>query len=152
MVIKSARGPGNEWDSGFLVLGGDSLIEKDDKIYMFYSDVNENTSSAFPGLATGPIRTGLATLQRDGFTYLSSQDVLTPGTMTIRPIQVTGAERAQLVVNVLHALPWRGQIEVKVLNAETNQPVPEYSRKDSTGIMRDNLPVSYHQPRSGGQS
>ena len=133
------RGDRNEWDSGFLVLGGGSLIERDDKIYIFYSGVNEKTASAFPGLCTGPIQTGLATLRRDGFTYLRAQDVLTPGVMTTKPLDVVAPDRSQLVVNVSHTLPWRDWIEVEVLDGQTNQPIPGYARKDSVGLMRDGL-------------
>jgi hypothetical protein len=132
------RGERNEWDSGFLVVNGGGIIEHNDQIYIYYSGVDERGATDFPaGIVPGPIMTGLASLPRDGFTFLRAQDPLTRGTMTTRPIQVKSPARARLSVNVSHAMLWRDWITVEVLDARTSKPIPGYSRKDAVGVMAD---------------
>jgi len=134
-----ARGARNAWDSGFLVLGGGSMIVENDQIYIFYTGLSEYGSASFPGLAKGRIAMGLATLRLDGFTHMQARDVLTPGTLTTRPIEVKNADRARLTLNVSDTLPWRDWVEVEVLDAATGKPVEGYSRQQAVGVMRDGL-------------
>ena len=137
-----ARGEKGEWDSGFLVLPG--AVVRDDKIYIFYTGVDES-GGGLPNIpterVTTPVRTGLATIRRDGFTYLQSRDRLTPATMTTVPLQVTSPQQAQLVVNASHLTPYRDWIEVEVLDANTQQPVEGYSHLDCTDLMREGIRI-----------
>ena len=135
------RGERNEWDSGFLVLGGGSMIVRDDQIFLYYTGINETSAAGFTGSVPGRICTGLATLRLDGWTHLQARDALTPGTVTTKPITVKDAAHARLTVNVSHVLPWRDWIEVEVLDAETGKLLPGYSRKDAVGVMTEGLRV-----------
>ena len=132
-----ARGERGEWDSGYLVLGGGSLIVHNDQILIFYSAMAEEAASAYPGPSgrTGPVMTGLATLPKDGFTYLRARDGLTRGAMTTKPILVREPGNAKLSVNVSHAVPWHDWVSVEILDAQTLLPIPGYSRQESMGVM-----------------
>ena len=131
-----ARGERGEWDSGFLVLGGECFFEHNGQILIFYAGLNETNASAFPGITGGPISTGLATLPIDGFTYLCAEDPISRGTMTTKPIQVKNAGNVQLSINVSHTLPWRDWIEVEILDAKTSRPIPGYGREEAR-VMED---------------
>ena len=129
------RGERGSWDSGFLSLGGQCFIEHDGEILIFYAGMNERNASGFPGITSGQVATGLATLPRDGFTYLRAADPISRGTMTTRPIQVKNRD-AKLSVNVSHTIPWRDWVEVEVLDAQTSQPISGYRREEGR-VMQD---------------
>jgi hypothetical protein len=131
-----ACGERAEWDSGFLVLGGECFFEHNGQILIFYSGLNETNASAFPGITGSPIGTGLATLPIDGFTYLCAEDPISRGTMTTKPIQVKNAGNVHLSINVSHTLPWRDWIEVEILDAKTSRPIPGYGREEAR-VMED---------------
>ena len=80
--------------------------------------------------------TGLATLRRDGFTYLRASDPVAPGTMTTKAL--APADRPwRLTLNVSYLLPWRDWIEVEVVDAESRKPLAGFSRDDFQPVMKD---------------
>ena len=145
-----ARGDRGEWDSGFLVLGGGSAIEHDDRIFLFYTGVNETTAATFTGPASGRVCTGLATLRKDGFASLRAADPIAPGEVTTQPIEVVDGGAVRLTVNLDHAIPWRDWIEVEVLDARTGQPIPGYAAADARPLMADSIaaPVAWREHRT----
>ena len=145
-----ARGGRGEWDSGFLVLGGGSAIEHEDRILLFYTGVNESSAATFTGPASGRVCTGLATLRKDGFASLRAADPIAPGEVTTQPIEVADGGVVRLTVNLDHAIPWRDWIEVEVLDARTLQPIPGYGAADARPLMADSIaaPVAWREHRT----
>ena len=145
-----ARGDRGEWDSGFLVLGGGSAIEHDDRIFLFYTGLNETSAATFTGPASGRVCTGLATLRKDGFASLRAADPIAPGEVTTQPIEVVDGGAVRLTVNLDHAIPWRDWIEVEVLDAGTLHPIPGYSAADARPLMADSIaaPVAWREHRT----
>ena len=142
-----ARGDRGEWDSGFLVLGGGSAIEHDDRIFLFYTGLNETSAATFTGPASGRVCTGLATLRKDGFASLRAADPIAPGEVTTQPIEVVDGGAVRLTVNLDHAIPWRDWIEVEVLDARTGQPISGYTAADARPLMADSIaaPVAWRE-------
>jgi hypothetical protein len=137
-----ARGKKGEWDSGSLHMPG--AVVRGDTIYIFYSGVDE-AGGALPNTlqltTAATMRMGLATLRRDGFTYLKSRDGIAPATVTTVPIHVTNPERVKIQVNASHLIPFWDWIEVEVLDASTGQPIPDHSRKDCTDLMHAGIRI-----------
>ena len=136
-----ARGNRNEWDNGFLVLGGGSIIPYKDEIYIFYTGITEETASSFPGNYHGRVNMGLATLRKDGFTHLQAKDPLTPGSMTTKAIECKNTKETELRINCDNLLPWRNWIEVEVLDGDTGTVIEGYSRQECSPIFNNGLSV-----------
>ena len=137
-----ARGKKGEWDSSSLHLPG--AVVCGDTIYIFYSGVDE-AGGALPNIllpsTSAVVRMGLATLRRDGFTYLQSRDGLAPATVTTVPIRVVKPERARLEVNASHLIPYWDWIEVEVLDAATGQPTAGYRREECADLMQEGIRI-----------
>jgi hypothetical protein len=135
-----ARGERGEWDGGFLVVPG--AVVRDDLIYIFYSACDE-AGAAMPNVpanrVSAPVRTGLATLERDRFTYLQSRDCFTPATVTTVPLRISGTGATSLVVNASHLMLYRDWIEVEVLDGETDLPVPGCRKEDCLDLVKEGL-------------
>jgi hypothetical protein len=143
-----ARGNRGEWDGGFIVATPGAVVH-DDKIYFFYTGVDEISGIVLPQweepddpFAT---RSGLATLRLDGFTNLQTRDGLSRGIVTTKPIEVKMADKARLVVNASQLIPYRDWVEVEVLDAKTDLPIEGYAQKDGTPLFHEGvrLPVEW---------
>jgi hypothetical protein len=147
-----ARGKRGEWDGGFIVTAGP--IVHNDKIYDFYSACDEIAGIENPqwGEPDGPYATltGLATWRLDGFTNLQTQDGLSKGTVTTKPIEVKQPDKARLVVNASHLMPYRDWIEVELFDADTGLPLEGYQRQDCAGIFEEaiRIPVEWSQHKT----
>ena len=137
-----ARGKKGQWDSGCLVLPGACV--RGDTIYIFYTAADE-AGGALPNTllsdTAAPVRMGLATLRRDGFTYMRNRDGLAPGTVTTVPIRVADPQQTRLLVNASHLIPYWDWIEVEVLDAADGQPIPGYSREACADLMQEGIRV-----------
>jgi len=144
------RGRRGEWDSGFLVIS-DKPVVKDDIIYLYYAGQGEdwtgwpggNIPEGYRWRSTGSVRLsrmGVATLRLDGFACLETTDRETPGWATTRSIEVTDRD-VRLVVNAGDTQPNRSWIEVEVLDAERDTPLPGFAREDCRDICRDGVLV-----------
>jgi len=149
-----ARGKRSDWDGGFIVAAPPVL--HDDKFYIFYTGVEEVGGISNPqwGETDDPsaIRTGLATLRLDGFTNLQTKDGLSRGTATTKAIEVKQADSARLVLNAGNLMPYRDWVEVELLDANTNLPIPGYEAKDCTSIFQEGvrIPVQWGQHKTLG--
>jgi len=109
---------------------------EDQLLKMWYSGLDETSASGFPGVTSGSIATGLATLPKDGFPFLRAADPISRGSMTTKPIRVKNAVATQLSLNVSHTAPWRDWVEVEVLDARSSRPIAGYGREKGR-VMRD---------------
>jgi hypothetical protein len=136
-----ARGERGQWDGGFTVAAGP--IVRDDRIYIFYSGVEEVAGITEPQWteldAPYAIRTGMATLRLDGFTDLQTRDGLSHGTATTVRVKVTDAAKARLVINASNLSESRDWIKVELLDAATNQPIPGYGRNECEEIVEEGI-------------
>lgn len=137
-----ARGRKGQWDSGNLHLPG--AIVRDDTIYIFYTAADES-GGAFPNAmisqtAASP-RMGLATLRRDGFTYMQNRDGLAPASVTTVPMRVANPQQIRLLLNASHLIPYWDWIEVEVLDAATGRPIAGYSREECADLMQEGVRI-----------
>ncbi|PYV11771.1 MAG: hypothetical protein DMG07_18485 [Acidobacteria bacterium] len=125
-----ARGERGQWDSGFTVTAGP--IVRNDRIYIFYSGVDEVAGITEPQWteldAPYAIRTGMASL----------------GTVTTVPLRVTEAGKARLLINASNLLESRDWIKVELLDAATNQPIEGYGRSESDEIVQEGIRIPVH--------
>ena len=154
------RGERSQWDAAHITVA--RAVEFQDEVNIFYSATNENWGSWPPdnspfeqvGRAMAgwsyPAQSGLAVLRRDGFTHLRARDGFGPGTATTIPIRVTNPENAVLQVNISNLMVYRDWVEVEVLEAETGEPIPDYSRTDCLDLVADGTeaPVFWRAGRS----
>jgi hypothetical protein len=154
-----ARGGRGDWDGGFIVATPSAVVHND-KIYLFYTGVEEISGIVLPQweepddpFAT---RTGVATLRLDGFTNLQTRDGLSRGLVTTKSIDVKQADKARLVVNAANLMPYRDWVEVEVLDAKTNQPIEGYKQTDAVGMFQDGIRIpvewSKHKTLDGVQT
>jgi hypothetical protein len=148
-----ARGGRGDWDGGFIVAAPGPVVH-DDKIYLFYTGVEEIGGIVMPQWEEPDdpfaIRTGVATLRLDGFTNLQTLDGLSKGTMTTKPIAVKQPDKAHLVINASKLMPYRDWIEVEVLDANTNLPLAGYDRNYSAKLFQEGIriPVGWDQHKT----
>ena len=136
------RGEKGTWDSGFIVAS--QPIERGDEIYLYYSAADE-AAGASPNTAMWnvpiPIRTGLAKVRRDGFTWLQSRDALTPATVTTEPVRTGSSRAVDIAVNASQLCRFRDWIEVEVLDANSGKPIPGYTRQECGKISKEGIRV-----------
>lgn len=150
------RGRRGEWDDGFLVICERPVI-KGDIVYLYYAGNGEewtswpggNTPKDYRFASTGCVRLsrmGLATLRLDGFTCLETADRETPGCLVTKPIEVSD-RNVQLLVNVSDTQQNRSWLQVEVLDACTDEPIPGFAIEDCVPVCRDglNVPVAWRE-------
>ena len=142
------RGSHGDWDDQFLVISDKGII-KDDKIYLYYCGQGEdwtswppqNKAEGFLYHTTGCMRLsrmGLATIEKDRFTSISSLDGETPGYADTPVIDVDHSVSVELHLNVSRTMPRRSWIEVEILG-EVGNPIQGFSRSDCDGLTRDSI-------------
>jgi hypothetical protein len=159
-----ARGRPGEWDESFLVIS-DKLCVKDDTMYFFYAGHGREWTS-WPGSNVPPAtdlptayartdRMGLATLPLDRFTAVEVADRESAGWFDTAPFRADTPD-LRLCANIGDAVPYRSWLQVEVLDAITNAPLPDYARDACAPIARDGIRVPIHWragaslPVSGG--
>lgn len=141
------RGERGAWDAGFLVIG-DRVIVKDDTIYIYYSGQGEDWSlwppgnypKEFGGGKSGSVRLtqlGLATLRLDGFTCMQTVDREISGSLETTPLEIEPDTR--LNANVAEVIARRSWVDVDVLDAETGEVIPGFSREECVPLAVDNV-------------
>lgn len=153
-----ARGEVGEWDDGFIVLSSE-VIERDDKLWIFYSGASERwnnwpqrTPEGFP-LSAGQVHSseiGVAWLRADGYAYMTCDDAICPGTLTTQPLVIPDGPNLRLAVGTEKTQIRRSWLEVEVLDARTNEPIPGFSQRDAVRCVQDGIRVPVRW--NGGQS
>ena len=80
---------------------------------------------------------GLATLRLDGFTHLALSEGQNSGSFTTVPFEIKQHEPLSLVVNA--ACESDATIAVEVLDGDTGQPIPGFTRDDCQPLTEDRL-------------
>ena len=135
-----ALGDWGEWDDELLVLGGGSILPFENEIRLYYSAF-PHTPGGFLSHPYPRCEMGLATLRKDGFTFLRNEDGLSAAHATTVPIEVTSAKEVRLTLNASHLRPYRDWIEVEVLDAATGKAVPGYEQDSCRQVVREGLAV-----------
>jgi hypothetical protein len=167
MVI--AKGEPHEWDGQFIVIT-DKVVIKDDTIYLYYAGMGTEWTSwppqnQAPGTrlvdpktgkgVTGNYslrRMGLATLRLDGFTCLRVADDVSLGSFTTKPISLGDVGRPGLTVNLANTRPGWSWLEVEVLDAETREPLPGFSRAECGRNTQDSVRAPVRWKEKGLES
>ncbi len=150
--ITIPRGERGNWDSGLLVVS-DKAVIKDGTIYLYYAGCGEQWTSwpkqnrpSAPGLKQMTHRRacqmGLATLDLDRFTCLTTCDGQTFGHAVTAPITVCNAGQVKLTINVGDTVQDRIWIEVDILNAANNEPIAGYADEACVALDEDGQAVT----------
>lgn len=151
------RGKVSEWDSCSIVTGSE-LIEKNDKIWFYYSGASEKWNNwpqrgpkGFP-VSTGAVQAaeiGLAWLRADGFTYLICDDAILPGSFTTQALVIPDQDGLQLAVGTDKTQIRRSWLEVEVLDAHTNEPIAGFSKDECIRCVKDGIRVPVRWKENG---
>jgi len=123
------QGAAGEWDSDEIAPSTPLVDAEEIKIY--YSGYRFSTTS----LIEGEHSCGLATLRLDGFTHLTLEDGQQQGSVTTIPVD-RGAAR-DLYVNA--SCGKGSRLEVELIDPESGEVVPGYSREQCTPLETDSL-------------
>jgi len=115
------------WDSG-MVMTSNNIVVRGDEIRLYYGGNDTDYNYLDKPCRDFPRRSGVAFLRKDGFTHLQLVDDEIPGSVTTIPVAVTHREGIHLEINATDLYPPRSWIEVEVLDAATNRPLPGYER------------------------
>jgi hypothetical protein len=126
------RGEKGQWDDAYIVTS--NPVVKDDDLYLFYSGSSEPAASIPQEYDISPIRSGIAKIEHGRLTYISSADRLTTAVVTTIPIVAEKPCNLELRLNVSDLIPFRDWIEVEVLDAATNEPIPGFTRRECQDI------------------
>ena len=103
----------------------------EDEVKVYYSGYRFSRTK----LIEGEHSTGLATLRLDGFTHLTLEDGRDGGSVTTIPVDRGNA--TELHVNALCADG--GRIEAELIEPESGNAIPGFSRDDCTPLTTDSL-------------
>ena len=123
------RGAAGEWDSD-MIAPSVPLVDEDE-IKVYYSGYRFSKTK----LIEGERACGLATLRLDGFTHLTLEDDRDQGSVTTIPVDRGTATK--LYVNASCADGNR--IEVELIDPESGQTLPGFSREECTPLTTDSL-------------
>ena len=123
------RGAAEQWDCDAIAPSVPLMDEHDIKVY--YTGYRFSKTK----LIEGEHSCGLATLRLDGFTHLTLEDSRDVGSVTTIPID--RGDAAELQVNASCADGSR--IEVELINPESGQTLPGFSREECVPITTDSL-------------
>lgn len=143
------RGDVGQWD-GCALIAPNEIIEKDDKLWIYYSGSTERWNN-WPGrvpkgfpLSAGEVQSseiGLAWMRPDGFTYMTCEDEILPGELTTVPMTVPRMEGIRMVVGTDNTLTRRNWLEAEIMDALTNEPVQGFTKSESIPCIQDGLRV-----------
>ncbi|RAV16662.1 hypothetical protein [Paenibacillus contaminans] len=133
------RGEKGEWDDAFIVTS--NPVVKDDEIYVFYSGTCEPAANAPQRYDTSQVRSGVAKIERGRLTYLSSADQLSTAVITTVPMEIAKSSNVELRINAGELIPYRDYIEVEAIDAETNEPIAGFERRDCLDLYSDGFDI-----------
>jgi hypothetical protein len=123
------RGAAGEWDCDEIAPSVPLVDE--DEIKVYYSGYRFSRTKRIEGERA----CGLATLRLDGYTHLTLEDGQEQGSVTTIPVDRGSA--TELYVNATCAEDSR--IEVELIDPESGQAIPGFSREECTPITTDSL-------------
>jgi hypothetical protein len=123
------RGAADAWDCDEIAPSVPLVDEEEIKVY--YSGYRFSRTK----LIEGEHACGLATLRLDGFTHLTLEDGQDQGSVTTIPVDRGTA--TELHVNASCAE--RSRIEVELIDPESGQAIPGFSRDECTPLTTDSL-------------
>ena len=103
----------------------------EEEIKIYYSGYRFSKTK----LVEGEHACGLATLRLDGFTHVTLEDGRDQGSITTIPVDRGAA--TELLVNA--SCTDGNRIEVELVDPDTGEPLPRFSRKECTIIKTDSL-------------
>ena len=121
------RGAPGEWDAD-AIAPSLPLVDKDD-IKLYYTGYRFSKTK----WVEGEQACGMASLRLDGFTYLSLENARDQGSVTTIPVAQGGA--TELHLNAV--CPKGSRIEVELIDSESGQPIPGFTRKECQPITGD---------------
>ena len=133
------RGHPGEWDCD--MIGPSVPLVDEDEIKVYYSGYRFSETD----LVEGEHACGLATLRLDGFTQVRLEDDRDEGIVTTIPVDRGTA--AELIVNAFCADG--SKIAVELVDPETGETLPNFTRENCTVITTDSL---LHKVNWGGRS
>jgi hypothetical protein len=123
------RGAAGEWDCD--MIGPSVPLVDEDEIKVYYSGYRFSKTK----LIEGEHACGLATLRLDGFTHVTLEEGREQGTITTIPVDRGAA--TELLVNA--SCTDDNRIKVELVDPNTGEPLPRFSRKECTIIKTDSL-------------
>lgn len=127
-----ARGQDGSYDKDYLI-PSPNIVTHNDKHWLYYAGGDERNFSY------GRLNIGLATLRLDGFCFFEPWVKRDPAWIITKPFKLDGTK---LEVNVDAK---EGNMHVEVLDADTANPIPGYTRELASGAKGvDDL---RHRPR-----
>jgi hypothetical protein len=129
----SPVGDGSAYDTGQIVMTNRPLV-RNGELWFYYTGLRYRCLSLADTQAGEYLDAGaicLARLRMDGFVSLKGG--VEWGSVLTTPLRV---EAAQLHVNVD---AWRGRLAVEVLDADSQEPLPGYTRDDCVPAMVDHI-------------
>jgi hypothetical protein len=111
------------------------------ELWLYYGGLGPPQDGRGPPLALNGEQVhgslGLATLRLDGFTHLQLRRGTSAGQMTTVPFVAKDGQPLRLQVNA-DCSP-RARLTVEVLDARSGQPLPGYSRRESTPVQANGV-------------
>ena len=128
------RGAAGQWDCDSIAPSVPLMDE--DEIKLYYSGYRFSQTK----LIEGEHACGLATLRLDGFTHLTLEEGRDQGSVTTIPVDRGPVDRSTATELHVNASCAEGsRIEVELIDPESGQTLPGFSREECTPITTDSL-------------